>query len=72
MKESRIPHITSQKVCHNLSLSFSHRVLQTEGFRMSESWLLILLIICACFQAWYLTFAASYQKSILKIKAIAK
>ena len=63
------PHITSIGVCQSLSFSFDFLCSVIRKF----SWrsLLIAFKYSACFHVWYLTFIASYAKSIEKVRAIA-
>ena len=63
------PHITSIGVCQSLSFNFDFLCSLIRKF----SWrsLLMAFKYSACFHVWYLTFIASYAKSIEKVRAIA-
>ena len=64
------PHITSIGVCQSLSFNFDFFwgcVIK----KFSCKSFLIAFRYSACFHVWYLTFIASYAKSIEKVRAIA-
>jgi hypothetical protein len=63
------PHITSLGVCQSLSFSFDFFGWDIKKFSCKS--LLIAFKYSACFHVWYLTFIASYAKSIEKVRAIA-
>ena len=64
------PHITSIGVCQSLSFSFDFfcSVIRKLSWRS----LLMAFKYSACFHVWYLTFIASYAKSMENVRAIAK
>ena len=63
------PHITSIGVCQSLSFSFDFLCSVIKKFSCKS--LLIAFKYSACFHVWYLTFIASYAKSMEKVRAIA-
>ena len=65
------PHITSIGVCHSLSFSFDFFCWGWIIRKFSCKSLLIAFKYSACFHVWYLTFIASYAKSMEKVRAIA-
>ena len=63
------PHITSIGVCQSLSFSFDFLCSLIKKFSCKS--LLMAFKYSACFHVWYLTFIASYAKSMEKVRAIA-
>ena len=64
------PHITSIGVCQSLSFSFDFLCSLIRKFSCKS--LLMAFKYSACFHVWYLTFIASYAKSMENVRAIAK
>ena len=65
------PHITSIGVCQSLSFNFDFFCCGCVIRKFSCKSFLIAFKYSACFHVWYLTFIASYAKSIENVRAIA-